>query len=113
MRDIELVRHILIGPSEYEDQPIDNEKILHHLRLMLNGNMLTAKTMNADDTTFFSNIELTSYGYDLLTSISNDDIWQLVIEQLDSGGLDVNEVPLSIIQEVANKIMRDKIGLGF
>lgn len=110
-RDIETIRDILPRLDQYNNKPIEDKLIEYHLRMMLNGNIITGKTTVADNTTFFNDLELTNEGYDILTSITNDDIWSEVKETLHKNGFTVNDVPLAVVRELANKAIISRLEL--
>src|SRR5690625_1345833 len=108
-RDIETIRHILLRIESYNNKPIEDTKVNYHLKIMIDGNIIKGNSMTADNTTFYKGLELTSEGYDLLTGISNKQLWNDIKETLEKNDLTVNDVPIAIIKEVANKIIMNRL----
>src|SRR5699024_2343216 len=105
--DKELIRNILINIDKYKDTPIIDEQIKYHLYLMEDGELIRTNKLQDGNETIYIQMDMSSKGYDLLTYISNDYVWDSIKERLDERGMTVNDVPMDIIKWLSQEIMKE------
>lgn len=106
-RDINTIREILSRLDSYEDKEITDDKLIYHLKLLIDSKYIEASTLREGNTVISFNLNLTEKGYDLLTHISNKTVWDAINDKLHENGFTVNDVPIDIIMHLSQKIMKE------
>lgn len=109
-RDMETIRNILSNPKKYEGQPIDDDKIKYHLKLLSDSDFLEGEYIFGDGSFLWTQINLTWEGHELLYSISNKDVWETVKERMKDNDISIDEVPIEVIKKLAQEVIKDMLG---
>ena len=109
-RDIEIIRSILSNPKKYEGQPIDDDKIKYHLKILSDSDFLEGEYIFGDGSFLWTQINLTWEGHELLSSISNKDVWETVKERMKDNDMSIDEVPIEVIKKLAQEVIKDMFG---
>ena len=104
--DKELIRDILLNIDKYKDVPISDHKIKYHLHMMEDGELIRTNKLKDGNETMYVQLDMSSKGYELLTYISNDYVWDSIKERLDERGMTVNDVPMDIIKWLSEDTMK-------
>lgn len=108
--DIDMFRRILTRLEQYNETDI-SKSVQEHVRLLVSGRFIEGSSIRDGSDVVYINMALTYEGYELLSSLSNAGVWEDVKEQLRSDGLEPNEVPLSIIKQLADKNIKERLHL--
>lgn len=114
----ELIRDILIYIEDVTDgvKPVYKEikiegytqsEIIYHLRLLTDGGYVSQCQATIGNPICFKG--LTWKGHEYLESIRDRYIWQEVKRNVENSG--IKNTTLDIIQKLADKIVREKLGL--
>lgn len=123
-RDMELVRSILLEISEGHFQlvwsPEDNAEgikknhlVAYHLKIMVQAGLLEVGVELDQTNNYFLTQDpmLTWIGHDFLDSISNESVWGKAKEVLKSKGLEIGNIPFSVVTEYIRLEVKKVIGI--
>jgi len=108
-RDLETIRDILIRLESYNDKEITDKELIYHFDLLMEKH-ITGVRLQDGSSLYFTQLNLTEEGYDLLTHISNKTVWDSIKEKLNENNMTVNDVPIDIIKWLSKEIMKDMFG---
>lgn len=111
-RNPETVRNILLNPSQYVGVPLEDKRISYHIRLLADAGLLQGEYIYGDGMTMWTELKITWEGHELLSSVMNDSVWEEVKNIIESNGFILDDVPLSVIKELGNKTILDKLRRG-
>ncbi len=111
-RNLETIRDILIRLESYNDKDIADEKLKYHMDLLIDSGHIQAQRLQDGSAAVYINLKLTDKGYDLLTHISNETVWESIKDNLAENDMTVNDVPIDIIKWLSQKTMKDMLGGG-
>jgi len=118
-RDMELVRKILMVLAEHEGESFvgrlnidgyNNEIVDYHISIMLDGGLLTGRSQRGDDRLLCNDIKISWLGNDLLEAIKNDTTWEKMKTFAKSKGLNISDIPVEMLKEIAISVVRSIIG---
>jgi len=117
-RDVDLIRLILLE-VEKNDNPVRSiqidaegyapEEISYHVMLLQQAGYLTANDKSHLRGIAWEPKSLTWAGHEFLDATRNGKVWNQVKAKLKDHSIDA---PLSVIQQVATKIVAQLLGLG-
>src|SRR5699024_7779438 len=108
--DKEMIRDILLNIHKYKDVPISDYKIKYHLIIMKYGELISYNSLKDGSETFYTHLDMSSKGYELLTYISNSYVWDSIKARIHERDMTVNDVPMNIIKLISQKSMKDMFG---
>ncbi len=119
-RDMDVVREILGTISAAEGKPKlgilvegkspeETEIIVHHVKLMKQAGLLTARESNTIGKQYseWTELDLTWEGHDFLDSVRDPDVWQKTKARVAATA----GVAFSVIVEIAKGELKNKLGL--
>lgn len=105
--DKELIRDILLNLETYKDVQVTDEQVKYHLHLMEDGELIHATKLQDGNETYYIQLTMSDKGYDLLSHITNDYVWDSVKDKLQDKDLTVNDVPMDIIKWLAQETLKE------
>lgn len=111
-RSQETVRHILKHIDQYDGKGISDEATLYHLKMMRTSEMIDYETLRDGDVVHVIGLTLLEEGYDLLSYITNDYVWEDVKNRIHDKQMDIDDVPTDIIKWLAEEMMKELLGNG-
>ena len=108
-RNLETIRDILIRLESYNDKEITDRELMYHFDLLMEE-YIAGVRLRDGSSLYFTQLNLTEEGYDLLTHISNKTVWDSIKEKLNENNMTVNDVPIDIIKWLSKEIMKDMFG---
>lgn len=119
-RDMDLVRNILLEISKSDEtielDPFESNGKLYsyHIDILKEANLITYKDKYEDmiPMIYIDEPRLTWEGNDYLDNINNESNWNKTKEFITSKGLELGDVPFSIIKDLAEYLIKNKIGLS-
>lgn len=118
-RNMDKVRELLLklgrGVETLEfNNLVDNEKLyIYHLNILEEAGFVTWRKSYEDYSkkTYFDEPRLTWKGNDYLDNIASENIWNKTKKIIISKGIEVSEIPFSIIKEIAKNQLKKTIGM--
>ena len=109
--DLEIIRKILINLNSYQNKEIDDANINYHFNLLIDLKLIKQPSILRDgQLRYYTELNYTEKGYDLLTHISNNTVWESIKKTLYENNFTVSEVPIEVIKKLSEKIMMDMFG---
>ena len=94
---------------QYENKELEG-KDKQAIEYMKQRNLLHAEAINVGDgVVIYRRLELSQDGHDLLASITNNEVYLEIKRRAESEGLTVDTLPLTIIKDLAGKILRERL----
>lgn len=109
-RDLNIMREVLKNADTYTGEWITDEATIYHIKFMTDAELIDSKLLVDGDNILINHCSLKEKGYDLLTHITNDYVWDEVKERLSDNDMTVNDVPIDIIKWLAKDIMEGMFG---
>ncbi|WP_029265712.1 DUF2513 domain-containing protein [Virgibacillus alimentarius] len=117
-RDMELVRKMLFDFSEGKGDvkaSLHDERdkeYIYHLRIMRQAGLIEYKESKyKGGMLLYRSPTLTWQGNDYLDAISNESVWNKTKEGVKAKGLELGNVPFSVVKECAIMQLKQLIGL--
>ena len=109
-RNLETIRDVLMQLYNYEDTEL-NDDVSYNIEGLIEQGYVTAHQVLRDGRTIYcQGLSLTWEGHELLASISNSTVWELIKGKLSEHDLTVDDVPIAVIRKLSHNIMMDMFG---
>lgn len=118
-RNMDIIRELLIKISEgietleYDPQNSTDKIYIYHIELLEQAGFLKYDRMFQDmvPMIYIDRPRLTWNGNDYLDSIANESVWNKTKDIIISKGLELGDVPISVIKELTKSQLKKIIGL--
>jgi hypothetical protein len=119
-RDMDLVRQVLEEIEAHRDQfkfweveidGRDPQDVAYQVQLLYEGGFIDAEDLTSMGSPYrtFSPKRLTWQGHEMLDAIRNDNVWSEIKQKAKEQG---GSLPLEIIKQLGNAILKKKLGLS-
>lgn len=110
-RSVKLIREMLPRLAQYEGEVIEDDQARYHIEMLVKANLVEALSIHGDGDVIYTSLELTLTGHDLLSVISSREVWSEMNKRAEDNELDIDSLPLEVIQKLGNEIMLSKLGV--
>ena len=117
-RNLDLIRTLLLEIEAHND-PTDTMRVRgdgysaldvqYHLKLLRDAGLIVAVDHSSGSTLDYRPKSVTWHGHEYLDAVRSDTIWRQVQAKLKDMSMDA---PLSVIQQLAIKLVSAQLGLG-
>lgn len=115
---MELVRDLLISIEGHEKESrwlipeeLDSPAAKAHLELMEQADLIKLSASRTDVIVLIYDVELTWNGHDYLNAIRSNTVWSKVKENAKEKGLQITEIPFSLIKDYAVFVGKGLLGM--
>ena len=118
-RNMEIVRELLIKISigtenlSYDPTTPEGKLYIYHIEIIEQAGFIKYERLFEDmiPMVYVDEVRLTWSGNDYLDAVKNDNIWKKIKEVIKAKGLELGDVPFSVIIELGKKQVKDLVGL--
>jgi len=104
------MRYILKRLHTFNGEELKDQETIYNIKQLIDGEYITGRVLVDGNTAMVTQLEYKDKGYELLTHITNESVWDEVQRRVEYNNMDVDNVPIDIIKWLSQEIMKEMFG---